>query len=206
MYLSLKTMSMKKILQKILIPAFCILPVWANAQNGKVQISDESKLSIKGTSNVTDFRCQSEHQLQQDSLRFNYHYQGDIISLDGVSLSLEVNKFDCGKRGINRDFKSTLKYKEYPFIKITLKELVLEDSTDLVPQTAHVTIQIADSTIDYMVPLDAYSSSQERIIVGGSKMLKMTDFGLTPPAPLFGLIQVSDELEIVFEMVIKLDV
>lgn len=197
---------MKKIIQKILIPAVCALPVWANAQHGKVRISDESKLSINGTSNVTDFRCQSEHQLQRDSLDFNYIYQGDIITINGVSLSLEVNKFDCGKKGINRDFKSTLKYKEYPFIKITLNELVLQDSTDLVPQSAHVTIQIADSARNYTVPLNAFLSSEERVIVGGNKVLKMTDFGLTPPAPLFGLIQVSDELEIVFEMVIRLGI
>lgn len=199
-------MSMKNVLQKILIPAFCTLPVLAHAQNGKVRISDESKLSINGTSNVTDFRCKSEHELQQDSLNFNYHYDGEIITVDGVSLSLEVDKFDCGKRGINRDFKSTLKYKEFPFIRITLNELVLQDSADVVPQSARVTIQIADSARNYIVPLNAFSSSEERVIVGGNKFLKMTDFGLTPPSPLFGLIQVDDELNIVFEMVIRLDV
>ncbi|MEX0845363.1 MAG: YceI family protein [Balneolaceae bacterium] len=195
---------MKKVFKKILISALCVLPVLAYAQNGKVQLSNESKLSINGKSNVNDFRCQSEHELQQDSLQFDYHFQEQTINVDGVTLSLEVDQFDCGKRGINRDFRSTLKYKEYPFIHITLNELVLEEATDIVPTNARVTISIAGVEQEYLVPLTAFSSSEERILVGGTKTLYMSDFGLTPPSPLLGLVQVSDELDITFDLVIKL--
>ena len=202
---SVKIMSMKKVLQPILIVALCSLPVLSYAQNGKVRLSNESKLSINGKSNVNDFRCKSEHELQQDSLDFTYHFTADTINVDGVSLFLEVSQFDCGKKAINRDFRSTLKYKEYPFIQITLNELVLEDSADLVPNTAKVTISIAGVERKYDVPLHAFSSMEDRVIVGGSKTLYMTDFGLTPPSPLFGLVQVSDELDIVFDLVIRLN-
>lgn len=200
----MSVISMKKVFKKILISALCVLPVLAYAQNGKVQLSNESKLSINGKSNVNDFRCQSEHELQQDSLQFDYHFQEQTINVDGVTLSLEVDQFDCGKRGINRDFRSTLKYKEYPFIHITLNELVLEEATDIVPTNARVTISIAGVEQEYLVPLTAFSSSEERILVGGTKTLYMSDFGLTPPSPLLGLVQVSDELDITFDLVIKL--
>lgn len=180
------------------------IPLFSFAQNGRVQLSNESKLSINGTSNVSDFRCQSEHELQQDSLQFEYHFEGETINVDGVSLALEIDQFDCGKRGINRDFRSTLKYKEYPFINITLNELVLEEATDIVPTQARVTISIAGNERDYTVPLTAFSSSEDRIIVGGTKTLYMSDFGLTPPSPLFGLVQVSDQLDITFDLVIRI--
>lgn len=195
---------MKMFSKQILILAFGIIPLLSVAQNGKVQLSNESKLSINGTSNVSDFRCQSEHELQQDSLQFDYHFEDETINVDGVSLSLEIDQFDCGKRGINRDFRSTLKYKEYPFINITLNELVLEDESDIVPTDARVTINIAGNERDYIVPLTAFSSSENRIIVGGTKTLRMSDFGLSPPSPLFGLVQVSDELDITFDLVIRI--
>lgn len=195
---------MKKVIPKLLIPALCVLPLFSYAQNGKVQLSDESKLSINGKSNVNDFRCQSEHELQQDSLDFNYHFVGDTINVDGVALSLQVDQFDCGKKAINRDFRSTLKYKEFPFIEIVLNELVLEDDSDIVPTEAKVTIKIAGVERKYTIPLTAFSSMENRILVGGNKTLYMTDFGLTPPSPLFGLVQVSDELNIVFDLVIRL--
>lgn len=195
---------MIKTFQKILIPALCMLPLTGLAQNGKVQLSDESKLSINGTSNVTDFRCNSEHHLEQDTLSYDYHYTGNVINVDGVTLNLEIDQFDCGKRGINRDFKSTLKYKKHPFIQLTLNELVMADSSDLAPQHARVTIEIAEVQREYVVPLLAFSSSEKQIVVEGRKTLYMSDFGLKPPSPLFGLIQVSDELEIDFQLVIIL--
>ena len=82
-------MRTKKILQKILIPAICTLPAYALAQTGQVQFTNQSKLSINGKSNVNDFRCLSEHELQRDSLNFTYQYIGETIDVSGVSLFLK---------------------------------------------------------------------------------------------------------------------
>lgn len=194
---------MKTILPILLIPAFCTLPVFSMAQDGNVRLSDESKLSIKGKSNVNEFRCQSEHELQQDSLDFTYSVQEDTVTVNGVSLSLEIDQFDCGKRAINRDFRSTLKYQEYPFIEIILNELVLEDPSDIIPEKALITIRIAGVEQNYEVPLHSFSSSEDHFVVGGNKILYMTDFGLVPPSPLMGLIKVDDELDIEFDLVIR---
>ncbi len=194
---------MSKVHQNILWLVLVFLPAISVAQNGQVQLSNESKLSINGKSSVNDFRCYSEHQLQEDSLNYSYHFENEIIRVDGVSLSLEVDQFDCGRKGINRDFRSTLEYRDYPFIHITLNELILEHEEDIVPTSANVTIKIAGIEQDYIVPLDAFSSSEDRIIVGGTKTLSMKDFGLKPPSPMLGLIKVSDELEVEFDLVIR---
>ncbi len=200
--LLVKSLKMKHILKHLLITAFCFLPIFAYAQDGKVRLTRDSKLSIKGKSNVNDFRCKSEHALHQDSLDYYYRVTGDTVQVDGVSLSLEVSQFDCGKKGINRDFRSTLKYEEHPFIKIILNELIIKEETGIIPREAKVTIIIAGIKRDYIVPLTYFSSSEERFIAGGHKTLAMSDFGLTPPSPLFGLIQVSNELDIEFDLVI----
>ncbi|HET8864140.1 MAG TPA: YceI family protein [Gracilimonas sp.] len=194
---------MKKILPKILIPVLCTLPFTANAQDGRVQLSDQSKLSIKGKSNVNEFRCQAEHDLHRDSLNYYYMVEEDTVTVEGVFLNLEIDQFDCGKRAINRDFKSTLKYKEYPFIEIVLNELVLKQESDIIPKEALVTIKIAGVERSYEVPLHTFSSSEDHFVVGGNKVLYMTDFGLTPPSPMFGLIKVDDELDIEFELIIR---
>lgn len=196
-------MRMSKVYQNILVLALAFLPLISVAQNGQVQLSNESKLNINGKSNVNDFRCYSEHQLQKDSLDYTYHFEDEIIRVNGVSLSLEVDQFDCGRKGINRDFRSTLQYKDYPFIHITLNELILEDEADIMPTSAKVTIKIAGVSQEYIVPLNAFSSSEDRIIVGGIKTLSMTDFGLRPPSPMLGLIKVSEELEVEFDLVIR---
>ena len=195
---------MNKVIQKILIPALCTLPVSAAAQNGQVHFSNQSKLSINGKSNVNDFQCISNHDLRQDSLNFTYQYTGESILVTNVNLNLEVNQFDCGKRGINRDFRNTLKHEEHPFIQITLNEVILDDSADFSPSAAMLSIEIAGVKREYQVPLSEFSRQENSILVGGTKALQMTDFNLDPPTALFGLVQVSDELDIVFDLVIKL--
>ena len=194
-----------KTLSILLLVTFGLVPSLALAQNGKVQLRDSSKLSIKGKSNVNEFTCESEHELQKDSLDYSYTVNADTVQVNGVYLDLEIDQFDCGKRAINRDFKSTLKYKEYPFIEIVLNELVASDSTSLIPKEAEVTIRIAGVERHYTVPLNSFSSSEESFTVGGNKILRMTDFGLEPPSPMFGLIKVEDELNIQFDLVIVRD-
>ncbi len=191
-----------KTLSTILVVIFGLLPALTLAQDGQVQLRDSSKLSIKGKSNVNEFSCESEHELQKDSLDYSYSVNGDTVQVSGVNLSLEIDQFDCGKRAINRDFKSTLKYKEFPFIEIILNELVISDTTSLIPKEAKVTIRIAGVERHYTVPLNSFSSSEESFTVGGNKILRMTDFGLEPPSPMFGLIKVEDELDIQFDLVI----
>lgn len=195
-------MSMIKRLSTLLVVSFTLLPALTLAQDGQVQLKDSSKLSIKGKSNVNEFSCESEHELQKDFLDYSYSVKGDTVQVNGVNLSLEIDQFDCGKRAINRDFKSTLKYKEYPFIEIILNELVVSDSTNLIPKQAKVTIRIAGEERNYTVPLHTFSSSEESFTVGGNKILRMTDFGLDPPSPMFGLVKVEDELDIQFDLVI----
>ena len=94
-----------KTLSILLLVTFGLIPSLALAQNGKVQLRDSSKLSIKGKSNVNEFTCESEHELQKDSLDYSYTVSGDTVQVNGVYLDLEIDQFDCGKRAINRDFK-----------------------------------------------------------------------------------------------------
>lgn len=196
---------MPKFLPILFIPALFALPLHTQAQDGKATITDESKLSIKGKSNVNEFQCESEHELHQDSLNYYYRVSGDTVLVEGVQLNLEIDQFDCGKRAINKDFRSTLKYEEYPFIEIILNELVISDSTSLIPKEAKVTIRIAGEERNYTVPLNTFSSREESFTVGGHKILRMTDFGLKPPSPMFGLIKVQDKLDIQFDLVIIRD-
>lgn len=201
---------------KKLLTSALILPVLAggitgvNAQvNGNgpeftsVILSNESKLTINGQSNVTDFTCVSKHDLEDDSLSFRYQYQGTDVELTGKPLVLKVDNFDCGKRGINRDFRKTLKHKDYPQIKIELIELNGRKSPEALPTTAEVNIELAGVSRNYTIELSEVMLFDERTRVKGQKSLKMSDFDLDPPSPLFGLIKIHDEMLIDFNLIIR---
>ncbi|MFN1836139.1 YceI family protein [Balneola sp. MJW-20] len=171
-------------------------------QSASVVLSNESKLTINGQSNVNDFSCVSEHDLENDSLSYQYNFMGTDVELQGNPLTLKVDNFNCGKRGINRDFKKTLKHEEYPEIRINVKQLNGRESLDSLPTMARVDIELAGVTKEFDIDLSEVSLYEDKTQVKGKKTLRMSEFNLNPPSPLFGLIKIKDEMVIDFNLII----
>lgn len=189
----------------LILPGVLLLPSQLYSQDRnteEVSLSDESNLSINGTSNVTDFSCGLEQHLSQEKLSFSYQFEQNRVLVDGNTLYINAEQFDCGKRGINRDFKKALKVKEYPYIKITLKELIVTDAQSF-PTEALVNIEIAGVVREYMISLVEIESFSNSVRVRGEKSLNITDFNLSPPTALFGMVKVRDELSIDFNLIIS---
>lgn len=160
-------------------------------------ILNESKLRINGTSNVNDFECVYEEELESDTLFHEVELAEAFANIQGDRLELVVESFDCGKRGINRDFRNTLKSKQYPNIHIEVLQVTAKND---IPDKATVAIELAGVTNTYEVDLKNVSIDNDLIQVLGEQNLRMSDFGLKPPTALFGLIKVRDRLKISFTL------
>ncbi|HCD52754.1 MAG TPA: hypothetical protein DEQ34_09925 [Balneolaceae bacterium] len=172
---------------------------WQNRESNSI-ILESGKLKINGTSNVNDFECVYDEEIEEDETKHYVDVQEATYEISGDELILEVDSFDCGKKVINRDFRKTLKSDKYPNINV---ELVKVFRVDGAPSQADVAITIAEVTNTYRVTLHDVSIEEESAVIGGTQIVKMTDFALTPPTALFGLIKVNDELEINFTLRIK---
>lgn len=160
-------------------------------------ILNESKLRINGTSNVNDFECVYEEELESDTLFHQVELAEAFANIQGDRLELVVESFDCGKRGINRDFRNTLKSKQYPNIHIEVLQVTAQNG---IPEWATIAIELAGVTNTYEVDLKDVSIDNGQIQVFGEQNLRMSDFGLKPPTALFGLIKVRDRLKISFTL------
>lgn len=183
----------------VLITSASVLDVQAQQREQvNTVILDDSKLTINGTSNVNDFECVYEEKFEQDTLQHTIDIDEAIAEVDGEQLILVVDSFDCGKRGINKDFRNTLKSDVYPTIELDLKKVIQQDP-ELI--TAEVDITLAGVTQTYQVNFEDIVFYEEGFIeVQGTQPVKMTDFGIKPPRALFGLIKVNDELDINFTL------
>ena len=181
-----------------------IQPGQVKAQQQEVSIQtvvlNESKLRINGTSNVTDFECKYNNDFEVDTLSHHLEITEDSVLVSGDDLPLIIDSFDCGKRAINKDFKSTLKSKEYPNIDIKLLEVYSENGR---PKRASVAISLGGATQQYLVSLTEEIMGNEVVAISGTQKLKLSDFNLEPPRALFGLIKVRDELDVSFELLVK---
>lgn len=160
-------------------------------------ILNESKLRINGTSNVNDFVCSYQREFESDTLSHRVELFNQHLSVQGDTLKLDIDSFDCGRRGINRDFRKTLKTENSKNISISLQKLSFSECK---PQTIGVDISIAGVTKPYEIFLNEFSVKENVISVKGRKNFLMSDFGIDPPTALLGLIKVRDYLEIDFEL------
>lgn len=165
-----------------------------------ILITPKSELHINGTSNVTDFKCRYNIKNLNRPIRIQYKKENKSIKFENSQLVLENSGFDCGGRGINRDFHGLLQSDIYPQITLKLKEITLN------PQSKHkamawVEIEIAGIKESYQMETE-FSHGQDWLISGKLK-LNIKDFELKAPKKMLGLIVVSDEIEINFNLVVQ---
>lgn len=188
----------------LFILPFLMLVSFSNINTVKntktVLITPKSELQINGTSNVKDFTCQYEIQNLNKPIRIHYEKNQDMIRFEKSELILENKGFDCGGKGINNDFHGLLQSEVYPRITLKLKEINLKSHKKNMAD-ALIDIEIAGLTNSYRMKTE-FDYDQDWLISGKLK-LNIKDFDLQAPKKMFGLIVVSDEIEISFKLVIK---
>lgn len=165
-----------------------------------VRITPKSELEINGTSNVKDFTCAYNIKNLNEPIRIHYEEKKDLITFKESVLILENAGFDCGGRGINKDFHGLLQSHSYPQITLSLKEIKLRphkrNSAD-----ALIAIKIAGMTRSYH--METTFQYDEDWFISGKLKLNIKDFNLEAPTKMLGLIVVSEEIEIQFNLVVE---
>lgn len=161
-------------------------------------ILENSKLRINGTSNVTDFQCIYKDRISADTLKQSITF-GDTLTISGDKITIAVGSLDCGKKVINRDLQKTLQASKYPTLELGLLTVEISDTT---PFNALLEITIAEVTQNRFIEINSFENNDDQLVFSGKGKILLTDFGLDPPTALFGLIKVSNEIEIMFDLII----
>lgn len=168
------------------------LPEKTSKNECEVQITTNSTLYIKGTSNVNTFVCNYGIAALERKVNISYRKAGTVITFDNAVLKLKNSGFDCGGKMINKDFHELLKSDDHPYISLELQKFIKHDYG----YTAYVIIEIAGKKNNYAIPVKQ-SASQGKY--SGKMDVKITDFGLMPPKKMMGMIVVHESIEIHFD-------
>ncbi|HZH70443.1 MAG TPA: YceI family protein [Flavobacteriaceae bacterium] len=161
-----------------------------------VNITANSQLFIKGTSNVNTFTCHYNQRMLAQKIPVEFRKSGTALIFKDVHMQLDNLGFDCGNRGINRDFHELLQTEAFPKIDFHLLEV---DKSASKPQ-AYVAIKIAGKKKKYTFPVEVFENSKK---IDGVLCLNITDFDLIPPRKMMGLIVVREDIEINFSFEIQ---
>lgn len=166
-------------------------------------IEKESNLYFEGRTNISNFRCGITHYLHPDTLCFCR--EDDSKAILGVKggLSIDVNGFECQQPYMDKDLRKALKAKECPLMKICL--LSIGSFNGNVSQVkGKVAISLAGVTrvidVDYTVqPLD-----DNNLRLYGKQQVLFSDFDLTPPRKMAGLVKVEQQIDVNFMLALRL--
>lgn len=177
-----------------LTPPKVIIEKWVIERN--------SNLSIQGRSNVNSFQCDVKEYLRADTISLYKEEQQQQFAIKG-GLNITVSQFDCHQRYMTGDFRKTLKAQKYPELKIDL--LTIGNFTTAVNKKVKGTIVITLAGITRRMEVD-YSVATDNngnLHLNGSRQVLFSDFGLTPPSKLAGLIKVEEQIKVHFLLVLR---
>ncbi len=167
-------------------------------QQKEINLLPSSKLSISGDTNINEFLCTYNPELLPESVNIDYKQASSEIHFKNAVLLLKDSGFDCGNKGINRDFYDLMKAEKFPTIRLDLQKIKMDCP---VTGKAFLTISIAGKEQYYEVPVKV--SNGDTLNFKGTLKLNISDFELEPPHKMFGLIVVKDDIDINFNITVK---
>lgn len=165
---------------KLLYLFFSLITFFANAQ--------ENFVKINGNTNVNSFQCiNSKFRNDGNPYTFTEKNLPNII--------LKVNDFDCGHKIMTKDFQKILNAEKYPNMIIKFISFTKNQNNFL----AVVEVKMMNQSRRYNIEFEIENN---KLI--GRKNVKFSDFNITPPKKMGGMIIVKDDLDLTFSLATKI--
>ncbi len=174
-----------------------------------------SSVQIHGTSNVHDWKVESK--LIGGLMNVNGEFPVDLSvaavpklkNLPQVNVQILVRSIRSGKSTMDSVMHNAMKQKKHPKITYALTKMepskMKRKAGDPLRYDTEGNLTIAGVKKRIVMPVDLVGHGAGGLRITGKTKVKMTDFGIKPPAPkiAFGLIKTGDEVEIIFEWITK---
>lgn len=163
-------------------------------------VDKTSHLRIEGRTNINRFCCQVSQYDKPDTLTVcQREDQPAIVRLKG-GLAIDIEDFDCANRPMTKEFKKTLKYQQYPQLKISFLDISRMPGSGAVAETLKGNVEVELAGVCKRFEMDYTVNGKGGAVFDlvGERSFYFADFGLTPPSKMGGLVRVGEQLKVVF--------
>jgi len=209
-----------------LLPILLTCAFAANAAESTRLVSGAaSELVLQGSSNVAPWRCSGKTldgrmEVAAPLSRINHLIDriedGNVATLTAQTatfpqptfqLVVPVHTIRCGNRQMERDMYRALRSDAHPAIEFRFAQLVGGIHHDIDDGTYRAkiagTLSLAGARRDVTVDVEAQRIARDRFRLRARLPLRMTDFRITPPTALFGMVKAKDDLIVHFDLVLQ---
>jgi YceI-like domain. len=178
--------------------------VASDAHNLFYEITPESRITIAGRSNMASFRCITA-EIPNGSFMAFVTNESDLVSFFNAKIPVRVKSLDCSNRLINNDLYKTLNADNNPTIALNFKEakLIATYPNDTYKYRIKVDMTLANVQREERGEVMVQKISKSSYRVTGSQLIRLSSYKIKPPSAMFGLIRVEDDMQIEFNVVVK---
>jgi polyisoprenoid-binding protein YceI len=197
---------------KTLLPLallLAVLPVRA-ADTVKYVAQPGSEVKFDGTSNIHDWTVKGA--IISGSMEVSSDFDKDLKTLTTVpkvDVNIPVRSLKSGNKRMDEVMQEHMNIKEHKDIKYQLTRMTLKSEPKTPNGPAEYTstgdLTVAGTKKSIEMPITIERVEPGKLKIKGTVPLKMTDFGIKPPAPTLamGLIKTGDEVKVAIEWVVK---
>jgi len=160
-------------------------------------------LRVNGSTNINTFSCIVANDEHPDTITLSFNRDASVTIAGKIDL--DIFGFDCHNPMMTADLRKTLKAKEYPTMRINFISLNkypdLKSSQESIKGL--VNIELAGVIKRYEVSYKFYMDDRMIIHLIGDRSVNFSDFKLTPPRKLGGIIRANDNLDVEFGLNLK---
>jgi len=164
-------------------------------------ITSGCSLKVDGSTNINNFSCIISNYNQPDTIWVTRSINSPV-QLSG-NIQLDVQKFDCHNPIMTADLRKTLKAKAHPKLTIRFVSLARYPGEAGHNIKGMVTIELAGTSKMFEVSYRVIAAESAGINLIGSRVIKFSDFNITPPRKLGGMIKTNNDLSVEFNLRMK---
>ena len=161
------------------------------------QAKEKGYIKVEGTSTMHNWNAQS------DAIKGSVKINGSELA---GSVDIPANSFKSESGAMDKNMFTALKAQQYPEItyKFLIGRLIGMNDKQYTTFETKGDITIAGEKRTITMPFEIKKLSDNRIEITGHYKLKMTDYGITIPKFLFGMVKTGDDVDVSWDWMIKL--
>jgi polyisoprenoid-binding protein YceI len=161
--------------------------------------ASNANVTIKGTSTMHDWEMVS----QQGRCDATFVMNGEkLTGVSNLSFVLAAETLKSGTSGLDKNGYKALDTKKYPSISFTMTSgtvTPIDATTYQFKGQGNLTISATTRLTDLVATLK-YNPADKSFTASGNKVIKMTDWKVTPPTFMFGTIKTGDQITIGYNL------
>jgi hypothetical protein len=158
-------------------------------------------LKVDGSTNINSFSCAIVNYGNPDTIVV-YRNPNQPVVLRG-EIRLPVGQFDCRNPIMTADLRKTLKANKFPHLAIRFLSIKDYPEANITSTRGGVTIELAGVSKTYDVDYKVIQSERNYISLVGIRDVNFSDFNISPPTRIGGMIKTKNQLNVVFNLKVK---